>query len=193
MKNHSLISSVYAALVLSACFIQGFSLPSKSLQRFSSEEFARKFGAAPEDFGNAIDDAALKPTAKEESSLLTTAVELATKIVPLLIGVVSGETGPSQTDRVDGIDLNGEDPFSWRNIVNIGLKVFLAIVSSQSATEKSDGDWLQPVMGAVIEGLTGSNDRAEVSVMAKQAAEVFGLVVSLAQALATSMSQRSFY
>ena len=51
----------------------------------------------------------------------------------------------------------------------------------------------QPVMGAVIEGLTGSNDRAEVSVMAKQAAEVFGLVVSLAQALATSMSQRSLY
>lgn len=193
MKNHSLISSVYAALVLSACFIQGFSLPSKSLQRFSSEEFARKFGSAPEDFGNAIDDAALKPAAKEESSLLTTAVELATKIVPLLIGVISGETGPSQTDRVDGIDLNGEDPFSWRNIVNIGLKVFLAIVSSQSATEKSDGDWLQPVMGAVIEGLTGSNDRAEVNVMAKQAAEVFGLVVSLAQALATSMSQRSLY
>ena len=74
---------------------------------------------------------------------MTTAVELATKIVPLLIGVISGETGPSQTDRVDGIDLNGEDPFSWRNIVNIGLKVFLAIVSSQSATEKSDGDWLQ--------------------------------------------------
>jgi len=192
MKNHSLISSLYAALVLSACFIQGYSLPSNSLQRFSSEEFARKFGAAPEDFGNAIDDAALKPAAKEESSLLTTAVELATKIVPLLIGVISGETGPSQTDRVDGIDLNGEDPFSWRNIVNIGLKVFLAIVSSQSATEKSDGDWLQPVMGAVIEGLTGSNDRAEVNVMAKQAAEVFGLVVSLAQALATSMSQRSF-
>ena len=48
-------------------------------------------------------------------------------------------------------------------------------------------------MGAVIEGLTGSKDRNEVSVMAKQASEVFGLVVSLAQALATSMSQRSFY
>ena len=34
MKNHSLISSLYAALVLSACFIQGYSLPSKSLQRW---------------------------------------------------------------------------------------------------------------------------------------------------------------
>ena len=27
MKNQSLLSSVYAALVLSACFIQGYSLP----------------------------------------------------------------------------------------------------------------------------------------------------------------------
>lgn len=192
MKNNSLISSVYAALVLSACFIQGYSLPNRSLQRYNADEFARKFGSAPEEINNTIEDGELRPAAKEESSLLTTAVELATKIVPLLIGVISGETGPSQTDRVDGIDLNGEDPFSWRNIVNIGLKVFLAIVSSQSATEKSDGDWLQPVMGAVIEGLTGSNDRTEINVMAKQASEVFGLVVSLAQALATSMSQRSF-
>jgi len=192
MKNHSLISSVYAALVLSACFIQGYSLPNRSLHRYSSDEFARKFGSAPEDISNAIEDN-LRPAAKEESSLLTTAVELATKIVPLLIGVISGETGPSQTDRVDGIDLNGEDVFGWRNIVNIGLKVFLAIVSSQTASEKSDGDLLQPVMGAVIEGLTGSKDRNEVNVMAKQASEVFGLVVSLAQALATSMSQRSFY
>ena len=47
-------------------------------------------------------------------------------------------------------------------------------------------------MGAVIEGLTGSNDRTEINVMAKQATEVAGLVISLAQALATSMSQRSF-
>ena len=73
--------------------------------RYSSDEFARKFGSAPEDISNAIEDN-LRPAAKEESSLLTTAVELATKIVPLLIGVISGETGPSQTDRVDGIDLN---------------------------------------------------------------------------------------
>ena len=34
MKNNSLISSVYAALVLSACFIQGYSLPNRSLQRW---------------------------------------------------------------------------------------------------------------------------------------------------------------
>lgn len=48
---------------------------------------------------------------------------------------------------------------------------------------------LQPVMGAVIQALTGSTNRDEVSVMAKQATEVASLVISLAQALATSMSQ----
>ena len=49
---------------------------------------------------------------------------------------------------------------------------------------------LQPVMGAVIQALTGSTNRDEVNVMAKQATEVASLVISLAQALATSMSQR---
>ena len=48
-------------------------------------------------------------------------------------------------------------------------------------------------MGAVIQALTGSTNRDEVNVMAKQATEVASLVISLAQALATSMSQRSFY
>ena len=45
-------------------------------------------------------------------------------------------------------------------------------------------------MGAVIQALTGSTNRDEVNVMAKQATEVASLVISLAQALATSMSQR---
>jgi hypothetical protein len=44
-------------------------------------------------------------------------------------------------------------------------------------------------MGAVIGALTGSDDPNEVAVMAKQASEV---VVTLVEALTTSMSQRSF-
>lgn len=198
MKNQSLLSSVYAALVLSACFIQGYSLPQ---QRYSAEEFGRKFGGAPTDISNSIDDSLdtkLSPAAKEESSLTSTIIELVAKFVPTLINILSGETGPSQTDRIENIDLNGEEPFSWRNIALIGLKLFLAIAGGQAgANEKSDNPIettvLQPVMGAVIQALTGSNDRDEINVMAKQATEVAGLVISLAQALATSMSQRSFY
>ena len=109
MKNQSLLSTVYASLVLSACFIQGYSLPQ---QRYSADEFGRKFGGASNDISNSIDgdvSTKLSAEAKEEGSLITTVVELALKFAPTLINLISGETGPSQTDRVDGIDLNVRD------------------------------------------------------------------------------------
>jgi hypothetical protein len=41
--------------------------------------------------------------------------------------------------RIEGIDLNGEDPFSLRNIAFLGLKLFLAIAGgSSSSIDKSD-------------------------------------------------------
>merc|ERR1712142_167216 len=197
MKSQSLMSCVFSTLVLSACFIQGYILPQQSLQRYNAEEYARKFGSAPiDDISNDIDDKMdTSPAAKEEGSLLTTVLELAMKFVPMLLNAISGETGPSQTDRIEGIDLNGEDPFSMRNVMYIGLKLFLAIAGSGSATEKSDNplEAFEPVMGAVISALTGSNDKSEVAAMAKQATEVINLVVTLVEALTTSMSQRSFY
>jgi len=132
--------------------------------------------------------------AKEEGSLLNTVVEIAMKFVPLIIDTLAGSTGPSQTDRIEGIDLNGEDPFSLRNIAYLGLKLFLAVAGgTSSGIDKSDTvSPLQPVMGAVIGALTGSDDPNEVAVMAKQASEVVNLVVTLVEALTTSMSQRSF-
>eukprot|EP00092_Neocalanus_flemingeri_P072988 GFUD01089950.1.p1 GENE.GFUD01089950.1~~GFUD01089950.1.p1 ORF type:complete len:187 (+),score=51.96 GFUD01089950.1:52-612(+) len=183
MKNQSLISSVYATLVFSACFLQGYSLPQQSLQRYSSEEYGRKFGSAPiDEISNDIDDKMdTSPSAKEDGGLLTTVLELAMKFMPMVISALSGETGPSQTDRIEGIDLNGEDPFSMRNVMYIGLKLFLAIVGSGSATEKSDNpmEVFQPVMGAVIGAMTGSDDKSEVAVMAKQATEVINLLFRL--------------
>jgi len=180
-----------ALLILSSCAIQGYSLPQN---RYSAEEYARKFGSAPaaENLTNDIDDA--KPLAKEEGSLLNTVVEIAMKFVPLIIDTLAGSTGPSQTDRIEGIDLNGEDPFSLRNIAYLGLKLFLAVAGgTSSGIDKSDTvSPLQPVMGAVIGALTGSDDPNEVAVMAKQASEVVNLVVTLVEALTTSMSQRSF-
>jgi len=176
--------------VLSACILQGYTLPQ---QRYSVDDYARKFGAAPIDNNISDDSLAL---AKEEGSLLTTVMELALKFVPMLIDTLSGSTGPSQTDRIEGIDLNGEDPFSLRNIAFLGLKLFLAIAGgSSSSIDKSDtGDnsVMQPIMGAVIGALTGSDDQQEVAVMAKQASEVINLVVTLVEALTTSMSQRAF-
>jgi len=189
MKCHH--AAGLALLVLSSCVLQGFSLPQN---RYSAEEYARKFGSAPaeENLTNDIDDA--KPLAKEEGSLLSTVVEIAMKFAPLIIDTLAGSTGPSQTDRIEGIDLNGEDPFSLRNIAYLGLKLFLAVAGgTSSGIDKSDTvSPMQPVMGAVIGALTGSDDPNEVAVMAKQASEVINLVVTLVEALTTSMSQRSF-
>ena len=48
----------------------------------------------------------MSPEAKEEGSLTQTVIELVVKFVPTLINIISGETGPSQTDRIENIDLN---------------------------------------------------------------------------------------
>jgi len=190
MKNQG-FASTFAILVLSSCILEGYSLPQ---QRYSAEEYGRKFGSAPIDnLSNDLVETE-KPLAKEEGSMLTTVLELAMKFVPMLIDTLSGSTGPSQTDRIEGIDLNGEDPFSMRNIAFLGLKLFLAIAGgSSSGIDKSDNIGpMQPLMGAVIGALTGSKDQREVEVMAKQASEVINLVITLVEALTTSMSQRSF-
>jgi hypothetical protein len=193
MKNQG-FASTFAILVLSSCILEGYSLPQAALPRYSVEEYGRKFGAAPIDnLSNDLVESD-KPLAKEEGSMLTTVLELAMKFVPMLIDTLSGSTGPSQTDRIEGIDLNGEDPFSMRNIAFLGLKLFLAIAGgSSSGIDKSDNIGpMQPLMGAVIGALTGSKDPREVEVMAKQASEVINLVITLVEALTTSMSQRSF-
>jgi len=190
--TQQILSSVYAALVLSACLLQGYSLPQ---QRYSVEEYGRKFGPSSSlnEISNDIEDT--KPLAKEEEgSLLTTVLEIAMKFVPALIDALSGSTGPSQTDRIENIDLNGEEPFSMKNILSLGLKLFLAIAGGSSSIEKSDTDSpMQPIMGAIIGAMTGSDDPEEVAIMAKQATEVVNLAITLVEALTTSMSQRGFY
>merc|ERR1712018_208039 len=103
-----------------------------------------------ENLTNDIEDE--KPLAKEEGSLLSTVVEIAMKFVPLIIDTLAGSTGPSQTDRIEGIDLNGEDPFSLRNIAYLGLKLFLAIAGGQ-AIDRQDSSPIEPVMGVVISAL----------------------------------------
>ena len=80
-----------------------------NISRISSDDFARKFGSAPSDLSNSIDsglDTKVSPEAKEEGSLTQTVIELVVKFVPTLINIISGETGPSQTDRIENIDLN---------------------------------------------------------------------------------------
>jgi hypothetical protein len=73
----------------------------------------------------------------------------------------------------------------------MGLKLFLAVAGGGGgANEKADNTPMQAVMGTVISALTGSNDAGEVQVMAKQATEVINLVITLVEALTTSVSSQ---
>jgi len=197
MRNQGFASS-FAFLVLSSCVLEGYSLPQA---RYSVDDYARKFGSAPIDanMSNDIEEktSAVSAESKEEGSLLTTVMKMALEYVPLLINMLSGSTGPSQTDRIESIDLNGEDPFSVKNLATLGLKLFLAIAGGSTGNSKSGSiegplEGMQPLVKVVIGAITGSGDQQEVEVMAKQATEVINLVVTLVNAITTSMSERSF-
>jgi len=178
---------LYSMLVFSACFIQGFSLPQQ--QRFGARKFAHDNDLDGGFSENSIHKDLTPVEAKEEAGIVQTVIQLAVKFLPTLIDALSGSTGPSQTDRIEGIDLNGEDPFSMKNIMFLGLKLFLAIAGSGNSIDKSDSSPIPvSVMEAVLSTIVGAEDRSEVQVMAKQAVEVINLVISLVEALTTSIN-----
>lgn len=178
---------LYSLLVFSACFIQGYSLPQQ--QRFGARKFAHDNDLDGGFSENSIHKDLTPIEAKEEAGIVQTVIQLAVKFLPTLIDALSGSTGPSQTDRIEGIDLNGEDPFSMKNILFLGLKLFLAIAGSGNSIDKSDSSPIPvSVMEAVLSTIVGAEDRSEVQVMAKQAVEVINLVISLVEALTTSIN-----
>jgi len=193
------MSVVYSLLVLSSCILQGYSLPQR---RMSAEEFGRKFGGSPNEISNEIDyQEEVSPAAKEEGGLSATIIDIALQVVPLIVKALTDGTGPSQTDRIEDVSLNGEDPFSVQNILVLGLKLFLAVAGNNSDVDRNDNAdnsplqaVLKSVMPAVISAATGSKDRQELETMAGQATQVIELVFDLINTLTTSMSQRrSFY
>ena len=179
---------VYSLLMFSACFIQGYSLPQQ--QRYGARKFAHDNDLDGGFSENSIHKDLTPVEAKEEAGIVQTVIQLAMKFLPTVIEALSGSTGPSQTDRIEGIDLNGEDPFSMKNILFLGLKLFLAIAGSGNSIDKSDSSSPIPVslMEAVLSTIVGAEDRSEVQVMAKQAVEVINLVISLVEALTTSIN-----
>ncbi|MPC29367.1 hypothetical protein E2C01_022597 [Portunus trituberculatus] len=85
--------------------------------------------------------------------------------------------------------------FSWSKLVSLGVQLVLNVLGGgdNAAIDKMDsGSPVEGILTAIISYLTGSNNPDEVGVMAKQASELFGLVVTLLDALRTSFSQRSF-
>lgn len=108
-------------------------------------------------------------------------------------GPISGPNGAS--DKMDYITQLTTGEFSWSKLVSLGVQLVLNVLGGgdNAAIDKMDsGSPVEGILTAVISYLTGSNNPDEVGVMAKQASELFGLVVTLLDALRTSFSQRSF-
>jgi len=84
-----------------------------------------------------------------------------------------------------------DDPFSMSNLIRMGIKVALAVFSSYTNDDIDRIDKVSPtqaILGTVISAVTGSENPQEVAVMAKQATDVINLLVTLVEAVGTSIT-----
>jgi len=129
-------------------------------------------------------------------------ISIGIKVVPLLLqafnafsgsGSSTDSSSSSSSSTVDRVETAAaaNDPFSWSNLISMGIKVALALVSSYTSDGIDKSDSISPtqaVLGTIISALTGSEDPKEVATFAKQADEVFGLVQQLGNAVFTSLT-----
>lgn len=128
-------------------------------------------------------------------------ISIGIKVVPLLLQAFNAFSGSgsstdsssSSSNTVDRVETAAaaDDPFSWSNLISMGIKVALALVSSYTSDGIDKSDAISPtqaVLGTIISALTGSEDPKEVATFAKQADEVFGLVQQLGNAVFTSLT-----
>lgn len=119
---------------------------------------------------------------------------LAGMALKLLVGGPKAETGAS--DKADTITQLTNGELTWTKMISLAMEVLLSLVGGgdNNQIDRTDGSPtpLENIMSTVISFLTGSQDPTEVNIMARQASELLGFLVSLLDALRTSFSQRSF-
>lgn len=117
---------------------------------------------------------------------------LAGMALKLLVG---GPTKGGASDKADTITQLANGELTWTKMISLIMELVLSLVGGgdNNSIDRQDVDPspIENILSAVIAYLTGSQDPSEVNVMAKQASELLGLVVSLLDALRTSFSQRS--
>jgi len=198
------LSFIYSILVLGAVLIPAHSKPQ---QRYSAEEFGRKFnGKLDLDTVNDLvpehksveQEIGFNPAERQDEGLLQTVLGLVVEFMPTIIGLVTGTAGPSKTDKIDDIQIDPEDPFSVKNVLVLVVKVALAYFGDSGDIDRNGNSDVDTGLQSATEVLvktgiqyfTGSKDAREVEVMTKQVTEVMNLVLSLVEALSTSMSSQ---
>lgn len=111
-----------------------------------------------------------------------------------LLSITQPSVSSSPVDKMDTISQLTNGDFSWTKIISLGLQLIMSFFGSDNvAIDKMDpGSPVEAFLTAIIAYLTGSNDPTQVKVMAKQATELWDIVISLLDTLRTSFSQRSF-
>jgi len=102
--------------------------------------------------------------------------------------------GQGASDKMDTIAALTRGDLGWGEMFSLGLELVLNVVrgGDNNAVDRIDnGSPLEGILATVISFFTDNDDPSEVNVMAKQASELFGLVVTLLDTLRTSFSQRS--
>lgn len=140
---------------------------------------------------------------QDDFSSIGSLISLGIKVFPLVMQAVnafsgsgsssSSDSSSSSSNIVDRVETAAaaNDPFSWSNLISMGIKVALALVSSYTSDGIDKSDAISPsqaVLGTIISALTGSEDPKQVATFAKQADEVFGLVQDLGNAVFTSLT-----
>jgi len=135
-------------------------------------------------------------------SIISLGIKLAPTLIQLFNTLTSGSgsssdsstssSSSSSSNTVDRVETTpAADPFSWSNLISMGIKVGLALLSSYTSDGIDKSDAISPsqaVLGTIISALTGSEDPKEVATFAKQADEVFTLVQDLGNAVFTSLT-----
>merc|ERR1712156_372097 len=204
MKQRQLLelqSWFLASLVLSASvLVPAYASPrpqthSTGYRRINDYDYFDS--SSPEDTGLVVGSAR-----QDDFSSIGSLISLGIKVFPLIMQAVnafSGSGGSSSSDSSSSsstVDRGetaaaGNDPFSWSNLISMGIKVALALVSSYTSDGIDKSDAISPtqaVLGTIISALTGSEDPKEVATFAKQADEVFTLVQDLGNAVFTSLT-----
>ncbi|KAL7642025.1 UNVERIFIED_CONTAM: hypothetical protein RMT77_007899 [Armadillidium vulgare] len=111
-----------------------------------------------------------------------------------LLSITQPSASTSAVDKMDTISQITSGDFSWTKIITLGLQLVLSFFGNDNvAIDKMDpGSPVEAFLATIIAYLTNSDDPTQIKVMAKQATELWDIVISLLDTLRTSFSQRSF-
>jgi len=151
--------------------------------------------ALPEGRKFAVKPNAIKKVIAEKNEI--TPVESGfnwTSVLTTLFNLLFGTS--SSIDKIDNGPHN-QGGFNWMSLVSAGLRLILSALSTSSGVDKADTEYptqlspVQGLLGPLLASFLGGQDKGDVAVLAKQAANLVQLLSSLLEALKVSFSQRS--